>query len=81
MVKVLNQACYSSEGEMLHHLENLSFRLKSSTSIDLQIFGFLSFIRMFLIFAGKESNTEMKKMHFIASLGFVSDGIFYGRVH
>lgn len=48
---------------MLHHVEYLSFRLESSSS-------FLSLIRMFLIFAGNESNTEMKKMHFVASLGF-----------
>lgn len=33
--KALNQVCYSSEGEVLHHLEYLSSRLESNSSVGL----------------------------------------------
>jgi len=42
---------------------------------------FSSFIKLILIFYRKLIKCRNLKMHFVASLGFISDGIFFGAVH
>lgn len=66
---------------MLHHLLYLSFRLKSSASVGLQIFFFIFHNDVFNFLRKPIKYRKEKKKHFVSSLGFASDGMFYGRVH